>query len=226
MEFTLFLIFLLSIGIGFGIISSTPLGPINLLVAENYLSKPKIKTLPFLAGVILIDSIFGYITYLGFDRFLKDSPEIGTGIGIFGGLAIILLGAIGAYQLLSPSKKDMESSIKIKKSIFLTSSSASFGKGFILCGSNPGFIAFWSWVAYNAKGWTSNLFPDFEINNINLVLFSIGIIIGDFIWFGFFIFLLKKGAKKYSENIIKKIRLFISLGLIILGAYTLISSLT
>jgi threonine/homoserine/homoserine lactone efflux protein len=225
MEFSLFLGFLLLLGIGFGIISSTPLGPINLLVAENYLSKPKIKILPFLAGVILIDSIFGYITYLGFDRFLKDSPEIGTGVGIFGGLAIILLGAIGAYQLLSPKKENEQSKIKIKKSIFLTSSSASFGKGFILCGSNPGFIAFWSWVAFNAKGWTTSLFPNYEIDNLNLILFSIGIVVGDFIWFGFFIYLLKKGAEKYSVNIIKKIRLFISIGLILLGCYTLFSSL-
>lgn len=225
MEYFLFLGFLLLLGTGFGVISSTPLGPINLLVAENYLSKPKIKILPFLAGVILIDSIFGYITYLGFDRFLEDSPAIGTGVGIFGGLAIILLGSIGAYQLINPSKTPEKSKIVIKKSIFLQSSAASFGKGFVLCGSNPGFIAFWSWVAFNAKGWSVELFPSFEINNFNLLIFSVGIIIGDFIWFGFFIYILKKGAKKYSEKIIKKIRLIISIGLTLLGSYTLFSSI-
>jgi threonine/homoserine/homoserine lactone efflux protein len=216
--------FLLFLGIGFGIISSTPLGPINLLVAENYLSKPKIKIIPFLFGVIIIDSIFGYLTFLGFDRFLTDSPEIGISIGFFGGLSIILLGVIGAYQLLT-SKSTKSSNIEIKKSIFLKSSLASFGKGFVLCGSNPGFIAFWAWVAYNAKGWITKLFPSVQINNFNLILFSFGIIVGDFLWFGFFVFLLKKGVKKYNPNILKKIRLVISLLLIVLGVYTLIESI-
>lgn len=69
---------MLSLGVGFGIISSTPLGPINLLVAENYLSKPKIKIIPFLFGVIIIDSIFGYLTFLGFEEFLVEAPGIAT----------------------------------------------------------------------------------------------------------------------------------------------------
>ena len=207
------------LGVGFGIISSTPLGPINLLVAENYLSKPKIKIIPFLFGVIIIDSIFGYLTFLGFEQFLTDTPEIGTGIGVFGGLSITLLGVVGAYQLFM-DKNPKASSIKIKKNIFLKSSVASFGKGFVLCGSNPGFIAFWAWVAYNAQGWIKFLFPDVSINNFNLILFSIGIIVGDCIWFGFFIHLLKKGAKKYNPSVLRNIRLFISFALILLGIYT------
>lgn len=220
----LFLLFLLFLGIGFGVISSTPLGPINLLVAENYLSKPKIQIIPFLFGVIIIDSIFGYLTFLGFDRFLIESPEIGTGIGVFGGLSIILLGVVGAYQLLS-KKESKSSTIKIKKSIFLKLPLASFGKGFVLCGSNPGFIAFWAWVAYNAQGWITKLFPTVNVNHFNLVLFSIGIIIGDFLWFGFFIHLLKKGVKNYNASILIKIRLIISFTLIILGGYTLVESI-
>ncbi len=212
------------LGIGFGVISSTPLGPINLLVAENYLSKPKIQIVPFLLGVIIIDSIFGYLTFLGFDRFLTESPRIGTGIGVFGGGCIILLGVIGAYQLLT--KKEAKSSgIEIKKSIFLKSPLASFGKGFVLCGSNPGFIAFWAWVAYNAQGWITSLFPTETINNFNLLLFSFGIIIGDCLWFGFFIHLLKKGTKKYNPNILNRIRLMISFTLIVLGIYTLVESI-
>ena len=139
MDFFLFLGFILALGIGFGIISSTPLGPINLLVAENYLSKKKIKIIPFLCGVILVDSIFGYLTFWGFEEFLSDYQIVGTGIGLFGGIAIIALGGIGLYQQFkgkhNPTKK-----IELKKNIFLKSSTASFSKGFVLCGSNPGFI--------------------------------------------------------------------------------------
>ena len=80
MDFILFLGFILLIGIGFGIISSTPLGPINLLVAENYLSDKKVKIIPFLSGVILIDSIFGYLTFWGFEEFLSDYELIGASI--------------------------------------------------------------------------------------------------------------------------------------------------
>lgn len=224
MEYLLFLGFILAIGIGFGIISSTPLGPINLLVAENYLSEKKVKIVPFLAGVILIDSIFGYLTFWGFDKFLSEYDMVGAGIGIFGGLAIILLGALGVYQQMK-GKKNPEKKVEIKKNIFLKSSTASFSKGFILCGSNPGFIAFWSWVAYNAKNWTGNTFPEFEINFYNLLLFPIGIILGDILWFGLFTVLLKRGARRYSGSIIDKIRIIISWGLIALGLYTLYASI-
>lgn len=224
MDFFLFLGFILALGIGFGIISSTPLGPINLLVAENYLSKKKIKIIPFLCGVILIDSIFGYLTFWGFEEFLSDYQIVGTGIGIFGGIAIIALGGIGLYQQFK-GKHNPNKKIELKKNIFLKSSTASFSKGFVLCGSNPGFIAFWSWVAYNAKTWTNQAFPEFEINFYNLILFSIGIIVGDFLWFGIFTYLLKKGARRYSGSIIDKIRTFISWGLIALGLFTVYASL-
>lgn len=221
----LFFAFLLLLGIGFGIISSTPLGPINLLVAENYLSKPKIQIKPFLFGVILIDSIFGYITFLGYEKFLSDAPEIGMGIGVFGGACIIILGIIGVYQLYKKPASIKPKDAIIKKSIFLKSASASFGKGFILCGSNPGFIAFWGWVAFNAEDWASRLFPNYSITYFNLLLFSAGIILGDFLWFGFFIKILKKGAKKYSDSILNKIRLIISIALIALGLFTVCTSL-
>ena len=223
MEYFLFLGFILCIGIGFGIISSTPLGPINLLVAENYLSEKKVKIVPFLLGVILVDSIFGYITFWGFEKFLSDYQIIGAGIGILGGLAIIAIGAIGVYQQFKG--KNNKNKIEIKKSVFLKSSTASLTKGFVLCGSNPGFIAFWGWVAYNAKNWTTDSFPQFDLNIYNLILFPIGIIIGDFIWFGLFTFLLKRGARRYSGSLIDKIRIFISWGLIALGIFTLYASL-
>lgn len=224
MDFILFLGFILLIGIGFGIISSTPLGPINLLVAENYLSDKKVKIIPFLSGVILIDSIFGYLTFWGFEEFLSDYELIGASIGILGGIAIIAIGIIGIYQQIK-GKHNPKKKIEIKKNIFLKSSTASFSKGFILCGSNPGFIAFWGWVAYNAKNWTSQTFPQFEINFFNLILFPIGIIFGDFLWFGLFTYLLKKGARRYSGSIIDKIRTFISWGLIALGLFTVYASL-
>lgn len=224
MDYFYFLGFILSIGIGFGIISSTPLGPINLLVAENYLSVRKVKIIPFLSGVIIVDAIFGYLTFWGFDKFLSDYTLVGTGIGIFGGLAIVFLGIIGIVQQLQ-GKHNPDKKIKIKKSIFLKSSTASFTKGFILCGSNPGFIAFWGWVAYNAKTWTGEMFPAFDIHYFNLLIFPIGIIIGDALWFGIFTLLLKKGARRYSGSLIDKIRVFISWGLVALGIFTLVTSI-
>lgn len=226
MEYSFFLFFLLSIGFLFGIISSTPLGPINLLVAENYLAEKKVKIIPFLFGVILVDAIFGYLTFWGFDKYLSDFEMLGSGIGIIGGLAIILLGVLGAYQIHNNDKKsDSDKDEKAKKKFFANSSTASFSKGFFLCASNPGFIAFWSWVAFNAKNWTNAYFPDQTIGFYNLAPFPIGIILGDFLWFGFFTYLLKKGAKKYSSNILDKIRLVISYGLILLGIYTLYISI-
>lgn len=194
------------------------------MVAENYLAEKKIKTIPFLFGVIFIDAILGYLTFWGFEKYLADYDLLESGIGIIGGLCIILLGAIGAYKLHFSTPQKEEKEVR-KKKLFATSSTASFSKGFFLCASNPGFIAFWSWVAFNAKNWTKTNFPNETLTFFNLIPFPIGIVIGDFLWFGFFIYLLKKGSKKYSNNIINKIRLIISYGLIALGIYTLYISI-
>lgn len=219
MAISLFYLTLLLLGIGFGFVSSTPLGPINLLVAENYLGHPKIRTKPFLAGVIITDAVFALLAFWGYNEYIKGTT-IGSGIAIIGGLSILLLGVLGLYQILS--KKPQKSSKSKIRNIFKTSDSANFMKGAFLCGSNPGFIMYWAGVASIIQGIIEEQFPEIPLAFSDLSLFSIGIVAGDFLWFGLFIYLLKKGAKRFSNKIIDKIRLVISVGLTLLGIYTLI----
>ena len=207
---TLFLFTLLITGIVFGFISSTPLGPINLLVAENYFEGKKIKIKPFLAGVIIVDAVFAYLAFWGYHKFLSDT-KVGIGIQIVGATAVIFLGVIGLIKLYQKGNP------KHNKKHLSKSNTANFFKGAFLCGSNPGFIIYWMWVAGQIKHGFEVYFPEGEITLFNSILINLGIVLGDFIWFYVFIALLKIGAKKMKSNILFYLRLVISLFLIGLG---------
>lgn len=214
MTFLFFLISLLFIGLIFGFISSTPLGPINLLVAENYFEGKKIKIKPFLFGVIVVDVVFAYLAFWGYHRFLSET-NVGFGIQLIGSIAIIALGALGLIQLFKKNQP------KLNKKHLSNSPAGNFIKGALLCGSNPGFIIYWIWVAGRIKDWITELFPLQEINIFNSLLINVGVVLGDFIWFMVFIYFLKLGAKKMKSNLLFYVRLTISIFLIILGISSL-----
>jgi threonine/homoserine/homoserine lactone efflux protein len=211
---SIFFVTLLITGIVFGFISSTPLGPINLLVAENYFESKKIKIKPFLVGVILIDATFAYLAFWGYHKFLSETT-LGIGIQIIGAIAVIFLGAIGLIKLYKKGKP------KHNKKHLSKSNTANFLKGAFLCGSNPGFIIYWMWVAGQIKIGFETYLPESQINYFNSSLINIGIILGDIIWFYLFIRLLKVGAKKMKSSLLFYLRLVISLFLVALGISSL-----
>jgi arginine exporter protein ArgO len=188
---------ILLLGIFAGFVASTPLGPINLVVAESILSKRSVYA--FLAGVVIIDALFATVAMSGFQLWmtsLSSSPVIILGGSVF----FILVGIAGLVSTRArmPSLPMM----------------GSFLKGILLCGLNPAFFLYWIFV--------SNLIAsNYSISLLGIGFFGMGVLIGNIIWFYLFIRLLKFGEGRIGQKWIAIIRSSLSVLLIFLGVYVL-----
>jgi len=216
--FTLLVALLLFVfGILSGFISSTPLGPINLLVANHYLSHKKLAIIPFITGIILADVFLAFVAFMGFQTLLEGT-DIGAWVGLIGGILVIAFGVIGIVAAYNKNEviKEVEHELpKTAKKI-----SGDFFKGMALCGLNPGLLVFWVSMASLQQGLFKDWFDEnIEITALLLVILLAGITLGEVLWFAFFIKILKYGAKKFSDKILFYLRVVISAVLILLGFY-------
>ena len=205
MEAIILLEFLL-IGTVCGIFSSTPPGPINLLIADTVLGGQKIKLKSFLSGIIIVDALFALLAFWGYSAFLEGT-DFSFYLSLFGGFVLIILGVLGIYSTLST--KAIKEKTQFGKSTF-------FVKGLLLMIANPGFLAFWVIVANQIGSFSWH-----PITNLRTITLVIGVALGDLIWFILFIRLLRFGKGKMNHLFIPKLRLFISSLLILIGLYAL-----
>jgi threonine/homoserine/homoserine lactone efflux protein len=207
-------------GISSGFISSTPLGPINLLVANHYLSHKKLAIIPFIIGIILADVILAFAAFMGYQSLLIGN-SVGAWVGLIGGILVIAFGVIGIVAAFNKNKtiKEVEHELpKTAKKI-----SGDFFKGMALCGLNPGLLLFWVSMASLQQGILSDIFGEtIELTSLLLTVLLVGITLGEIFWFAFFIKILNFGAKKFSDKILFYLRVIISGVLVILGLYLMI----
>jgi threonine/homoserine/homoserine lactone efflux protein len=190
------------LGILSGFFSSTPLGPINLWVANHRLSKsPVIQLFYFLLAVILVDIAFAAIAFWGQFEILEDSTEI-KWAGIISGSFTSIVGMILLYK--ARSEITVKSSEHGQWSAFL--------QGITLTASNPAFLLFWLFVANQIM-----LRLDTSFTLPELAAFSFGIMLGDILWFLTFNWILHHLEKKSQDSTLKKIRIAVSIALIIVG---------
>ena len=196
------------IGLISGIVASAPIGPINLLVAEQVMRK-KYDLNYFVLGVVLVDVFFGALAFLGYHNFFVQY-DLENLLIIIGSLFIVLIGVMGLL------KKDSVkfSGFKVKT----PSHFAQFMKGVILCGTNPAFLLFWIFVAGQI-----NIYIGHELYTYQILIMLISIGAGTSLWFYIYINLLKRGTKKINLALVTKIRKGISLTLIIIGGTALIA---
>ena len=65
-------------------------------------------------------------------------------------------------------------------------------------------------------------YDNYDFENYFYLLVLLGIVIGEVLWFLFFIRLLKIGAQKFSNNILFYIRFIISTLIVLLGLYLIL----
>lgn len=211
-----------------GFISSTPLGPINLLVAEHCLHQRKFNLRYFLSGVLAADVLCAFIAFWGFHTVITDL-QIEQYIILVGALLIVVLGVL---SLLAVFKTSM-TSISEEKNQELTekfqrrkSKYWAAIQGALMCGANPGFLLYWLYVA-SLQGSFLEKFGVANADNVEvLIALLFGVIVGDVIWFGLFVKLLNYGAKKMGLKMIRWVRIGISILLILMGAYFLLTQVS
>ena len=214
------IIILFVFGIGSGFISSTPLGPINLLIADHYLARPRLAVIPFIVGIILADVLIAFLAFWGYHVLVQET-NIGPYVAIIGGAIVVVLGVVGLFGAYKSKNNITENHAPLPKTA--GKKSLDFIKGVVLCGFNPGLLFFWIFMASFLEGSTDYLFgEDYEFDNLYYLLVLLGIVIGEILWFILFIRLLKIGAQKFSNNILFYIRFSISALLVVLGFYLIL----
>ncbi len=211
---------LIVFGILFGFISSTPLGPINLLVANHYLSHKKLAIVPFIFGIILADLLLAFVAFMGFQSLLEGS-KITAWVGAIGGVLVIVFGVLGIVAAFN--NKDTSKENEVTLAVSAKKISGDFFKGMALCGLNPGLLVYWVAIASLQQGMFEDLFEEhITLGPLLVIILLIGITLGEILWFVFFIKILKYGAKKFSDKILFYLRTVISGILILLGSYLMI----
>lgn len=197
---------LLLIGALCGFISSSPPGPINLIVADSVVGERKLHRTSFLAGVIVAELILAGIAFWGFQSLLQ-GPLFQQWAPIVGGAFVIGLGVAGLFSYQGKKKEGIE-----KEGHSHRQKGGDLLQGLFLCGSNPAFLLFWIYImsALSYSGVSEGV----PLKSLYLLL---GISLGNMIWFILFITLLRKGAGWVEGKHFRLFRKGVSMALILLG---------
>ncbi len=192
-------------GLVSGFFSSTPLGPINLWVADHRLSRLPLGTLLyFLTAVIIVDISFASGALWGHFEVWEESQEM-KWVGVFSGIFTSILGLI----LISKARNN----VVITRSTTSLNKYSSFLQGIVLTAANPAFVLFWLFVANQIMSHIDKTLTYYE-----LISFVCGVVIGDVLWFTFFTFILSKFSKKSQDSTLRRIRLMVGIVFFVIGA--------
>jgi threonine/homoserine/homoserine lactone efflux protein len=188
-----------------GFFSSTPLGPINLWVADHKLSRlPTRDLMGFLLAVILVDIIYaGAGLSLQFNV-LEDAKEIKY-LGIVSGLFTVILGCLLFYRAKNPKTQSVPHQAGWAKSFF---------QGAFLTAFNPAFLMFWLFVANQLITRV-----DRELSAPEVMVFLLGVIVGDGFWFSLYIWILTHLSFRAQESTLTRLRLLVSSAFVIIGLF-------
>ena len=189
-----------------GFFSSSPPGPINLLVADSVIGTRSLHRNAFIIGVIIAELLLAGIAFWGYHRFFQ-TPAFQRWAPLIGGIFVMGLGIAGLFSQRPKGEEGAGAggySGRKKGGDFL--------QGLFLCGSNPAFLLYWIYVmsALSYVGLSTGV----PMKSIYLLS---GIALGNALWFKLFIGSLKRGADRLKGSFLPWLRKGISFALIALG---------
>ena len=201
-------------GIIGGLISSAPLGPINLWLVAQILRGQRRFLGWFVTGVIATDVSIAALALWGYHHLIKDTAL--TSYWALGGGAFLV--GLGIFMLRSktgpthhPSEPPAQQLGRLRGLI----------TGIFLCGSNPAFLMFWAYVV-NLLDEQFQWQFDFQAG----CSFLAGVVCGDLLWFGSLVVLTKRGSKLLAGNGIGRVRVIIAAALILIGTVAVFNQVT
>lgn len=215
MSFSIILTLLL-VGLIGGFLSSAPIGPINLLLADSVIASRALHRKAFLTGVILVDLLFAALAFWGYHQYME-GPLLGKWVPLAGGLFVVVLGGLGLSASLRVDEKEEKGEKRRKGGGDLWKDLL---QGLFLCGSNPAFLLFWVYVV----SWLS--WYGVEEGAGASVFLLLGITFGDLLWFGSYIHILGRGADRLKGGRLRSFRGVLSFLLILLGTIGILMSNT
>lgn len=202
------LLFLVSLIVGFT--ASAPIGPVNLWAGQLLISRGRKYVQWFLLGVILVDLTYVFLGFWSYFFLTGDGYlPFGKTWEIIGGIFIMM---IGLASLAKNQKKAKEN--KLYRQTHFQPLKVLF-TGAALCASNAMLFIMWFFIAktYAAYGLVSN-------TPLRLTIVLMGVLVGDVVWFSFFVRLVKKGLTKLRPININRLQKLIAVSLILFGLFT------
>ena len=211
------LIGLFLMGLGSGFVSSTPLGPINLYVANALASRVRRTVLWFVAGVIAADVAYAGLAFFGFHSAIYHGSLMTKIVGIAGGLFLVALGvlALRALHRRAESPADETPTAPTPRG-----RARAFALGAFLCGSNPCFLLFWISVLRFAQGVVA-----FDTTIPGLACFLTGVAAGDSLWFLLITRFVSRQVGSVQPRFIVGFRHATAWAFVGLGAFAMVKSL-
>lgn len=177
----------LIVGLIIGFVMCVPIGPINVWVINTHLKKSSLRALSIALGGSIMDIAYFYIILSGLS-FLSFNQ---TMTFYFKMVGIVLIFILGIKELLSKTIAiDEDTKRESPKSLL-----SGILLGIIIYTSNPTLILTMSGLGAFVKSLEIFVFDQF-----NIILVSIGLGVGSFLWFVFLV----KVVDRYKEAIRNK----------------------
>ena len=194
-----------------GFFLSFMIGPVFFVLLETSVVKGFRAAILFDLGVVLADIIFIVIAFFSSYRLIQ-SIKNDPALFIFGGLVMLTYGIISFVKNKKESKKSIDEidPNELEKTNYLSL----FFKGFFLNFINIGVLGFWLAILLTIG-------PQLELKTSRMLTFFSTLIVTYFVTDIFKIILAKQLRNKLNPRNILLIKKFISIILIICGAFIL-----
>jgi threonine/homoserine/homoserine lactone efflux protein len=179
------MVFLSALAVGFS--GSMMPGPLLTYTIRQALNHGPLSGFIIITGHAILELLLIILIFLGFDIILQ-STATQTIIGIVGGLLLIYMGGRMIYDALKKR-------IKIELDAQKTKSKNMVLSGMAISAANPYFIIWWAVIGL---GLLLQAYQTFGI--MGIVIFYIGHITADFIWYGLVSVVIGKTRKFIKEK--------------------------
>lgn len=198
------------IGLLTGFLMCIPIGPLNVWVIQTVVKKSSTAALLIALGGSLMDVVYFYAILSGLT--LVEIPAHWNQYLKIAGIALIII--LGIKELLNPPNPDQIQRPTAPSKVGLGKMSGYFILGVVIYTSNPTLLITMTGLATFIKS-----LGLFEFIQFNIILLSLALGLGSFLWFAFLTMIVKRHEQTIRSKYLKKFStvsgvLMIALGLI------------
>jgi threonine/homoserine/homoserine lactone efflux protein len=204
----------LYVGVILGLVSSMPLGPINLTLVATTLRAELQRAIAMAAAVAVVDGCYAFVAASAISALHTSMPS--RRYVQLGGAVVVV--AYGLY-LIATDKTVSAAAEPIRSALSFRDVSLGALTGVVLYVSNPTFLVFW----LSAAGALRSSLP--VATPADNWLFGAGVVLGTASWFAFLLYTIRHSLALASPVLVQRLAIIASCILIGLGGYAFIAGL-
>jgi threonine/homoserine/homoserine lactone efflux protein len=205
----------LPIGMTIGLISSIPLGPINLTLIAAALRREMPRGVAIAFSAALVEGVYAFAIISALNLFHL-SIRLHSTVELIGALIIVTYGVSllfsrnDASMILdqtrpSPARRDWSMGVLTGVALYV---------------SNPALVVFWLSAAGILNAWVSS-----TSSAASRAIFSAGVVVGTGSWFILLLYMVQRTSARISFALVRRISIILSCFLIVFGGHILITHL-